>query len=436
MLNDIMFFLHDSVKSENVIVIFRIGSNKNIPILSAEMTKSVIVVLGSGAVGSRAAIALGKDPANEVVLVSPLPFAYTSGNYSHIYASLPPFLKQHAVLWEDCKQMKANVHQLLHGRAQSVDPVAKTVIVEKRDDNQVTSTISVKYDALIVATGCSDSYRKPAQVLQTDEWLKQLYENRKRMIDAPVLAFIGGGATSIALAIDFAQLRRSSTVSGKQIYVFCPQLLKAMPEKLQQVARDKLKQLGVVVFEGVRIKKTSEDLSSGRVVSQEDSKVLLDHADLIVWATGGKPNTAFLPKQLLTSQGYVKIDEYLRVEGTGGIFAAGDVAAGPKGPSYSTSPIGSISTIVENVKLYLKQQRNNDNSSSKQPKYSKANDDMFQRAFSYLSDSGDDLTSCNGMTPNMPARYVTVPYIWWFYGGRTSDAWQQLLQQYEQSASK
>jgi NADH dehydrogenase FAD-containing subunit len=41
---------------------------------------------------------------------------------------------------------------------------------------------------------------------------------------------------------------------------------------------------------------------------------------------GVKPNTSFLPAELLDADGFVRVDQYLRVTGTKDVYAVGDVS--------------------------------------------------------------------------------------------------------------
>jgi NADH dehydrogenase FAD-containing subunit len=51
-------------------------------------------------------------------------------------------------------------------------------------------------------------------------------------------------------------------------------------------------------------------------------------ADLTLWAVGGvRPHSAFLPPAVLDDDGFVRVDEHLRVPGHPNVFAVGDVAA-------------------------------------------------------------------------------------------------------------
>ena len=51
-------------------------------------------------------------------------------------------------------------------------------------------------------------------------------------------------------------------------------------------------------------------------------------ADVVLWAIGRvRPNTAWLPDDVLNDAGFVRVDPTLQVPGHDGVFAVGDVAA-------------------------------------------------------------------------------------------------------------
>ena len=56
--------------------------------------------------------------------------------------------------------------------------------------------------------------------------------------------------------------------------------------------------------------------------------MLFRSADAVVWAIGRvRPNTGWLPPELLDDAGFVRVEPTLRVPGADGVFAIGDVAA-------------------------------------------------------------------------------------------------------------
>ncbi len=72
-------------------------------------------------------------------------------------------------------------------------------------------------------------------------------------------------------------------------------------------------------------------------------------ADLTLWAVGGmRPHSAFLPAEVLDDDGFVRVDEHLRVPGHPDVFAVGDVAASD--PHRSSARNWGYRVVVANVR--------------------------------------------------------------------------------------
>lgn len=70
---------------------------------------------------------------------------------------------------------------------------------------------------------------------------------------------------------------------------------------------------------------TITDLPDGRqeLTTSKGEKVVVD---LCIPTYGVQPNSSYVPAQFLDANGFVKVDEYLAVKNTNGIFAIGDVS--------------------------------------------------------------------------------------------------------------
>ncbi len=72
-------------------------------------------------------------------------------------------------------------------------------------------------------------------------------------------------------------------------------------------------------------------------------------ADLVLWSIGDvRPNSSFLPEEMLDEHGFVKVDEHLRVPGHRDVFAVGDVAASD--PARSSARNFGYRVVVRNVR--------------------------------------------------------------------------------------
>ena len=75
-------------------------------------------------------------------------------------------------------------------------------------------------------------------------------------------------------------------------------------------------------------------------------------ADLVLWSVGRvRPNSAFVPADMLDERGFVKTDELLRVPGYDNVFAMGDVAASD--PNRSSARNWGYRIVANNVRAML-----------------------------------------------------------------------------------
>jgi pyruvate/2-oxoglutarate dehydrogenase complex dihydrolipoamide dehydrogenase (E3) component len=99
-------------------------------------------------------------------------------------------------------------------------------------------------------------------------------------------------------------------------------VLPGLPPSVIKYAESQIKSLGIKVIYSTKVESefshgdsTELSLSSGEKMS----------TDLYLPTVGVIPNTEFLPKSFLGGRGDVQVDEYLKVKGVDGVWAAGDV---------------------------------------------------------------------------------------------------------------
>lgn len=125
-------------------------------------------------------------------------------------------------------------------------------------------------------------------------------------------------------------------------------LLPRLPIDVAEKAELQLRKLGVNIMHDVRVVAAQELLSNATRCTLSNDMAL--NTDLYIAATGVKPNTDFLPAELLDASGYVTSDpHYLRLERAGDrVYAIGDCAA------YSKNTIldvyDSIPVVMHNLR--------------------------------------------------------------------------------------
>ncbi len=208
--------------------------------------------------------------------------------------------------------------ELVHGELTGLDLAAGSVTVGPR---------SIGYDVLVVATGVSNGFwRLPG--FQTDADVStSLAADHARLGAAADILVVGGGAAAVSTALQTATRWPAASVT----LAFPGE--RALPQhhpRVWDVARRRLDRAGVVLRPGHRAD-VPDDFAGDEIttgpVAWASGQAATD-ADAVVWAIGRvRPNTGWLPPELLDDAGFVRVEPTLRVPGADGVFAIGDVAA-------------------------------------------------------------------------------------------------------------
>jgi NADH dehydrogenase FAD-containing subunit len=209
-----------------------------------------------------------------------------------------------------------------HGRIRAIDLDARKVTI----DLATGGTVFEPYDVLVIATGASNGFWRHDRVEDLASIDAQLADPAARLAAAPTIAVVGGGATGVSVADNLARRGRSDV----HLFHSGEQPLPGYHPKARGWIVDRLRADGVTVhpghravlptgFAGDRLTTAPVEWSTGQAPFA---------ADLTLWAVGGmRPHTAFLSRDVVDADGFVRVDEHLRVPGHPEVFAVGDVAA-------------------------------------------------------------------------------------------------------------
>jgi NADH dehydrogenase FAD-containing subunit len=211
----------------------------------------------------------------------------------------------------------------VHGTLTGLDTVARKVTV-RHDDG---STSAAAYDALVISTGVTNGFWRKPDFQSADDIGADLRAAHDQLAAAGSVIVIGGGAAAVSSAVNVAR-----TWPGKPVALYFPKdrgLVDHHPRAWQRVEK-RLGEAGVAVHPGHRAvipdgfacdRITSEPVqfSSGQPPAQ---------ADAVLWAVGRvRPNTDWLPADMLDDNGFVRVTPQLQVPDHPGVYAVGDVAA-------------------------------------------------------------------------------------------------------------
>jgi NADH dehydrogenase FAD-containing subunit len=278
--------------------------------VSSTDARPTVVVLGGGYSGIKIAKAL--DDVADVTLVAP------SDAFTHNSASWRALVEPE---WLD--RIFLPYDRLLH-RGQFVRDAATAV-----DGRRVTlaSGRELEPDHLILATGTS--YPFPAKIAEPDTaTAKARFRDAHRdLLGADRVLVLGAGPAGLELAGEIKAFypEKTVTVVGADDDV--------MPGPFDQGLRDELRRqldkLGVELRLGsaVRSLPTAPPTARGEVtVTTEAGEELT--ADVWYQAFGVRPATGYLRGALAAARrpdGYLRVDEHLRVIGGDGVYAVGDL---------------------------------------------------------------------------------------------------------------
>lgn len=204
------------------------------------------------------------------------------------------------------------------GKATAVDPERKVVSVALQEG----ATQEIVYQSLVIATGTT-SNSKLWQVNDHEDVTKDLYISVQGALQTAKRVLIaGGGAVGVETAGEIATHYPKAEVT---ILSGNDRLLPRLVPGNSSSAEARLNALGVKTVHKTRVRSASENENGSTTVIFNDGTI--QTVDLYIDATGGKPNTSFLPPTWLDSKGYVITDggKTLRTN-IPGVYALGDVA--------------------------------------------------------------------------------------------------------------
>lgn len=204
----------------------------------------------------------------------------------------------------------------VHGTITGIDLAARVVEVD---------TGTEPYDVLVISTGVTNGFWRRADHQTTEQIDAHLRAVHSRFAAAPTIAVIGGGAAAVSAAANLAVALPGTTVD-----LYYPRE-HALPQHHRRVWRRverRLTAAGVGLHPGHRavVPDHADEITTGPVEFSTGQPPA--HADAVLWAVGRvRPNTGWLPAELLDEHGYVRVTRHLQVPGRPEVFAIGDVAA-------------------------------------------------------------------------------------------------------------
>jgi len=299
-----------------------------------------VVVAGLGDTGVLTAIRLARHA--DVVGISAKP-GLVSGQELGVRLSRPEDWARDYWITFDRFQRLDRV-RTIQARLTGADLSARKVFAQRGD----RTTVGLQYDALVVCTGVTNGFWRQPGLQSAADVDAELRAAHYRVAAARSVIVVGGGAAAASAAANLAR-----TWPAKRVDLYFPgqrALLTHHPRTWRRIRR-RLADAGVVMHPGHRAVLpggfASEQITSEPV--QWSTGQPPASADVVLWAIGRvRPNTAWLPAEILDDDGFVRVTSALQVPGHPGVFAVGDVAASD--PLRSSARNRADGLVAHNVR--------------------------------------------------------------------------------------
>jgi len=287
--------------------------------LDVGLNRKRVVIAGLGDAGILAAIRLSRHA--DVVGISVKP-GLVSGQELGVRLSRPDdWARDYWIPFDRFRRLDRV--RKVQGTLTGLDLAARTVLGRREDG----TTVVEGYDALVISTGVANGFWRQPTLQSADDIGVGVRAAHDRLAAAKSVVIVGGGAAAVSSAVNMA-----TTWPEKRIDLYFPgerALGEYHPGTWRRI-HGRLTDLGVGLHPGHRAVVSNGfagDEITGEPVRWSTGQSPAS-ADAVLWAIGRvRPNTDWLPPELLDEHGFVRVTPDLRVPGHRGVFAVGDVAA-------------------------------------------------------------------------------------------------------------
>ncbi|KAF9882849.1 hypothetical protein FE257_004961 [Aspergillus nanangensis] len=294
-----------------------------------------VLIVGAGAAGVSIAHSLLQEVPNaKVVLVNPSQTFYWNIASPRIVVKPKAFKPEQYLLpiKNAFTQYSAESFEFVAGTATAIDVATKTVSVTP---NGSADSKSLPYDHLVIAsgsttpstTGAVTGISIPFKPSNRDD-IKEIVEAAQQQIaNAKKIVIGGAGPIGVELAGELAEeLGSKATIT---LISSADRVLPMLKPSGSSAGEKLLKQKKIKIITSTKVTgaEASTDGTKSWTVSLDNGKKL--PADLYIPTTGSIPNSGFIPTEFLDKDGWVKVNNELRVQSSGGsalpIYAVGDI---------------------------------------------------------------------------------------------------------------
>ena len=302
-------------------------------------SKSTVVIIGASYSGIEVAHSILKEISTaKVVLINPSRELYFNVAAPRILAKPTAIAPEKYLLSIEKKfeHYPDSSFEFMHGTATSLDKEAKTVTVEASESR------TISFDYLVIASGSTSpstigqsGILAPFKPTASGDLSATIKETQDAIAGAKSIIIGGGGPVGVEFAGEIAEAA-SGTNGGKSITLVSAskQLLSGLKPSAGAAAEQILRSKGVKILASRKVEKAEHNTTSNKWNVTLDGDEVIE-ADVYVSTTGVIPNNKFIPREFLSSNGWVEVDSEFRVKSN---QTSGDKSASPL-PIYAVGDI-------------------------------------------------------------------------------------------------
>lgn len=282
------------------------------------MNRKRVVIAGLGDSGLLTAIRLAPD--HDVVGISAKPGLVSGQELGMRLARPDEWARDYCVPFAKFRALDPvrTVHATLTG----LDLSARQVLIQLPDGTPGVES----FDALVIATGVANGFWRTPNLESHNEIDAGLRTTHKRLAEAESIAVIGGGAAAVSAAVNMAV---AWPRTGIDLYFPGQHALVGHHPRVWTKIRRRLLAAGVGLHPGHRAilpDAGCAEITAGPISWRTGQSPI--GAAAVLWAVGQvRPNTGWLPPELLDEDGFVRVTPELMLPGHPEVFAIGDVAS-------------------------------------------------------------------------------------------------------------
>lgn len=345
--------IYSVVSLTSIYVAYRLlfpNTPKPTPVLPASEMKTVVILGGSfGGITTAHKLLKASTTTGNVKVILVSPNTHLFWNLATVRAIVPGQFADDKILQPIApgfKQYRADQFEFVLGKAESLDVAGKKVTISSK-----TGTNVLSYDFLVLATGSHTKGEAPWKPRDTyEETRDNLHDFQAKVKKATSIVVVGAGATGVEtsgeLGFEYGKTKKITLIaSGDHVLEGTPASVSKAATKLLKNVNVDLK-LSTKVVGDARLPdgRTELTLSSGEKIT----------TDLYLPTTGLVPNSSFVPAEFLNTNGFVVVDENLRVKGATDIWAAGDISSVQRPQLINT--VKQAEHVAKNITLTIKSQ--------------------------------------------------------------------------------